>query len=655
MKRLLFVLALALGSFSVYFFAVAPLPPAPSTANAQLHDAGIAWVDGNASAAFFVLNASHRMSLHVAVVDHRIPERVLIWSDSDQARFGVFSDELQRLLRSQSIAVKRAESRDLNANEPAVLVVVGSAIPSELVKDDAIIRLLEAGWVVVYSGFPFSMMRSGGRIVANPDWPQQREVLQHGIIRPVLSIEHASIDSDVGWEPDRWQVAPRGTGFLAVSDGLLDASTYDAGQAASFFADFIAKARWMTPVIAFDANVSGSQAVISPTFTGLARQALVFTADGTNWTRRVVSLQAPAIRIIHPLEQAVNRSLSLSLLSNLSDAAVFTLAIFNGSALLQRHAIGPLPSGVSWHSHSFNTSLLPGEYVLAVSGSHGQRAHSVLRVFSYQVHVERVDPHAKTVWARLLAGSRPVGHATLTWQKQEVHTDSEGVFRLQGVPTAGGVNQARIEVDGEPVFWQYALDSGFLSSWTDRLLLAGTLGLFGIAWFWKRRQPACIHLIDSGAIAIQRVPVSGRTLAEMMEAPAHIPGGRIRSPLTVREFLAAACRKLADPSRVIPAELATRFLSAAAASGHVHFRDGLVAPTSWYASESEAAEAFFVKRLRDILTLGGWSFKRKGRSFDCRKGRSKMVLVADSKTSCVSRLGTKRKWPLHELERHLAA
>ncbi|GEM_PF-6891673 len=654
MKRLFLFAALALASFSVYWFAAGTAPAVVSDAGVKLVSSGVAWVDGNTSSAFFVVNSSRPARIDVQVFTDRLPARVWIWNESDQARFSVFADGLQHHLSSQSIDVSRGRRSDLESSGPAVLVVVGSAMPSELMKDDFLSHLLDRGWVVIYSGFPFSLVRFGARIESNSRWFAQRDRLGvdfdrlDAVADYGLSIRRGSL-REVG----PWQVFSRNPGFLAVWPALLDASFADADAAAWQFSEFISRVRWSLPVVSFSSNVSTLQTVFSPAFSEPARHALVFLVKPEGIRRESVTWVSPDLQIIHPSRLLSNSSLTISILSNLSAGESFELSFLNHGHALRRYGLGDFSSGLSWHSRSLDVALSPGDYVLAVTGSRGQVAYSKLLVFSYWVQVNRVDAASKSVVVRLWAGERPAGATVLAWQNRTVRTDSEGYARLADGDFSSGVNRRHVVVDGQAVFFEYSVQNAFLSSWTDRALLAATVGLFGVAWFWQRRQPARIRLVFSVPPSVKRVSITSAQLVHVLDS-VNERFHQFRVPLTVREFSAGLARFFSDPQLVYPDASLERFLSDASLAGHVYWNGGLVAARAWYRSETDAMDAFFWRRLSDLLTTSGWTFRRNGLRVICRKAAQRMTLTADSRNFRVRLSGLKKGLCLDELSDRLA-
>ncbi len=654
MKRLFVLAALALASFSVYWFAAVPSQSAVSDEGATLRHAGLAWVDGNASSAFFVVNSSRPASIDVHVFADTIPSRVWIWDESDQARFAVFADELERRLSSESIDVSRGRRSELESSGPAVLVVVGSAMPSELMRDDFLSDLLDRGWVVAYSGFPFSWVRTGARIESNARWFSQRERLGvdfdrlDAVADYRLSIRHGSL-RDAG----PWQVFARHPGFLAVWPALLDASFSDADDAAVLFSDFISRARWSLPLASFSSNVTTLTTFFSPVMPIGARHALVFLERPSGIRRESVTLAPPDLLIIHPSRLLSNSSVTISILSNLSKGESFELSFINHGRLVRRYGLGDFSSGLSWHSRFLDAELVPGDYVISVTGSRGHLAYSQLHVFSYRADVSRVDAASKSVVARLWAGDSPTGDAELEWRNRTVRTDSNGYVRLTDGDLSGGVNRRSIRVEGRLVFFEYSVQDAFLSSWTDRALLAGTVGLFGLAWFWQRHQPARIRLVFSGSPCMKRVSITPTQLVQVLDSV----NARFQKscvPLTVREFSAGLGRFFSDPSFVYSEASLERFFGSAAAAGHVYWQDGLVAARAWYPSEAMAIDAFFYRRLSDVLASTGWTFRRTGERVFCRKSALRMTLTVEPRHFRVRFPGLKKGLDLDALRERLA-
>lgn len=653
MKVFWALLVLAFASFSVYWLAVENPTPKPVAGGTILEKAGLAWVDGNSSAVFLVVNSTQPVNVTIEVFDRELAERVLVWNDSDQASFEAFSYGLRQPLSDLSFSVSIASPRNLVLDRKGVLVVASSAMPSELFEQNRLLQMLESGWVVVYSGLSFSEMRSQERIVPNPLWPYLKQRL--GISAERLDSAWAKgvsvgrgLPRDGGWE-----VVRVGSGFLVVWRGVLDTSFSDSQKAVEAFVDFIGNYRWLRPIVSSLSNVSGTTMVYSSSFSEIAPTAVVWLDDGKKVERRVAVLQKPSLRIIHPQALPINRSFSLSILSNLSSNSVLDLNIVNATQVVFRRPLGSFPTGVSWHSYSLEAGLPAGNYFLTVSDSRGVLGNSVLRVFSYNAKVQRADANSKTVYARLFEGSRPAALRELTWLNRTVSTDGEGFFRLSGALVFEGLNHWPVTVDSQSVPIEYFAQSGFLSSWTDRLLLAAALGLFGVAVFFRRAVASEIRLVDAGPTRVKRVRVTAQQLASVIESVS-VREGPQHLPVSVREFSDGACRFLLGPLHVVSVESASSFLTTAQAAGLAYFQDGLAGLRSWYRTENEAREAFFWRRISDGLTLSGWTFKRAGRRINCRKASRKMVLCAVPEDGCCRIVGSKKALPLDKLLERLS-
>ncbi|MBI2444782.1 hypothetical protein HYV43_00130 [Candidatus Micrarchaeota archaeon] len=636
MKPLALALLLAAASFSIYWL-VGGLPgPVVESQGAGLVRSGLAWADGNATTAFFLFDSMLPVPVDITIFRRTMPEKVLIWAESDQEKFEAFSAGLASRLSNQSIAVRRARMPDLRAVEPGVLIVAGSAMPSELALNGSWIELLDRGWVVLYSGFALSLMQSDGRIVANPQWPAQRERLgvDFEAMDPVSDVP-LSVRRGSSWLSGRGQVVEHGRGALVVFPGLLDASFSGADDAADFYSEFIRQARWTRPLVSFSANATPGRFLFSPAFDGTAEEAWVRIHDlGT--THRRVRWQPPSLRIIHPSISRAKRPFSVSFLSNLSSPVSFELSVHDGTQALHRQALGGFPSGLTWHSKTPTWDLATGDYVLEVSGSDGSKSYSALHLFSHRVQVDHVDSASKTISAHLWAGERPAARTDLQWAGTSIRTDSEGVFRLFDANLSGGPNRRSLVVDGQSLFFEYSVPAGLLSSWPDRLLALGAVGLFCTAWWFKRQAPVRIRLLPP-VVHGRRVSVSKEHILRAMANRTR----RDPMPLSVREFSSRLHAVLGDPMLVIEEESVRHLLRQAALAGIVVFHGDFVTLSGWYRSDAEALAAVFWKRLADRLILDGWTFRRNGNRLSCRQAGKKMVIDTDPARGRIRRLGAK--------------
>ncbi len=636
-KRLwLLASVLAIASFGVYWLASHPENSSSTPVSLELTLWGLASEDGNATSAFFLFNASHSLPVEIVAFDRPMPRQVWIWSSSDQSRFGNFSLALSDALASNGIALSKTHGADLSAAEPGVLIVASSAMPADLVRNDTYIGLLERGWVILYAGFPPSLMEAGGQIVPNPSWAEQRLRLGVDLDEESAVSGYRITTRSVGSVPQGpWTVVPHSRGWFVVFPGLLDASFSDADAAALAFSDFVRYANWTRPIAALSANVSNGSLVRLPLAAGVVvREAWIWThANGT--ARRIVPLHGSANRLIHSASWRAGRPLSVAYLLNQSRPTDLRLTVYGGNPSVRSTDLGRMPAGISWHSSTLPFSLGSGDFVLELSNSDGPSAYSILRLFSYRVQIVHVDASTKTIAARLWAGDAPAAGTAFSWSGKRQRTDDQGNFRLVDPDLADGVNVRALDVDGVPVQFEFVPPSSFLSSWPDRLMVMGAFCLFGVAWWVRRHASVRIRLLPPEHHG-RRVNVSPALLSRVFQ---DVPKG---TAVSLREFSSRLSRMLADPQLVLPADAVSRILSQASAVGLVVLHGGAVTWRAGHASEQKARESLFWRRLADRLVMEGWTFRRNGKSLTCRRGGVIRVLEADPVKQRIRRSGSTR-------------
>ncbi|MBI5226499.1 hypothetical protein HY994_04685 [Candidatus Micrarchaeota archaeon] len=657
MRRVV-LLAVGLVLVGLWFF-VQPVHVVQTPGTADLEKSGIAWVDGNATVAFFVVNASGTADVQGTLFSHPSPSNVLVFNDSDQNGFGRFSKSLAGLLSNESIPSGEVDARTLvrlDAMDPSVLVVVASAIPSGLLRDGLLSRLLDRGWVVLYSGLPFSMVRHDGRLVDNPDWNIQSAGLGLGFEKTGDGLSDYRLVARNGTlrRMDGWQVFQRGRGYLAVHPGLLDVSFADAEVAARVFSDMYLNASWLQRVF-FSGNVSGIRTIFSPAFSGTPSHAVLWIRDSAGRrTRHSVALSMPALRVVHPSRMPFNRTLFVSVLANLTTAASFSLFMSNTSQEVARMPLGVFPVGPFWHSQPVPGPLAPGMYVLEVMGSDRVNAYSALEVYAYRVEVRYVDGASKTVYGRLWQGAHSAGGAKLIWKNQTVYADSEGNFKLPDPDMASGANRGFLDLgDGIRVPLDYEVQSSFLSTWPDRMLAASGLLLFLGAWHMARSRPLRIRLLASAPPRSHKIPLDVQKLDLVFEST-NARFGWTRMPLHITEFCSGVISVLGDPTLVLTEDAARLFLLQAQDSGFLYVERGLSAPVGWFATKADAKAAFFNRHVADALTLAGWRFTRKKNRYTCHGYGCRFNLDADGPVGRVRIIGVKSAMDLCELEKYMA-
>jgi len=256
-----------------------------------------------------------------------------------------------------------------------------------------------------------------------------------------------------------------------------------------------------------------------------------------------------------------------------------------------------------------------------LSGSDGSHAYSVLRLFSYRVQVEHVDSASRLIAARLWASDHPASGVEFSWAEKPGRTDGEGRFRVVDPELSEGVNRRSLDVDGVAVPFEYGSSSGILSSWPDRLLALGAVGLFGVAWWANRRAAVRIRLLPPEFHPL-RVHVPSALFARLFE---DVPKA---SALSVREFTARLHTLLADPQLVLPPEQIRKLLQDAESRGAVLLKGNAATWLAHHASKTGALEALFWRNVSDGLLAQGWSFRRLGARLYCRRDKRARILDA---------------------------
>lgn len=639
MKRLFLALVLAVASFGVYWLASQTVATSPRLQTVDLVRWGLATVDGNATAAFFQFNSSDPTPVEITVFDRPMPRQVWLWDHSDQARFANFSSAFIRRLSAQGVAVDTTQSPPRVGASPGILIVTSSAMPEALAQDDVFIDLLEDGWVILYAGFPPSLMEAGGRIVPNPSWDEQRVRLGVELDEESAVSGYRIATTRIASAPEGpWMVVPHSRGWFVVFPGLLDVSFSDVDAAALAFSDFVRHANWTRPIASVSANVSNDTIVRLALPTGAdVQEAWVWThANGT--MLRVVPLHGSANRLINPASWRVGRPLSVAFLLNQSSPADFHLTVHGSASAVGRTYLGRMPSGISWHSVTLPFALEQGDYVLESSGSDGSVAYSLLHMFSYRVQVVHVDASTKTLAARLWAGDVPAAGAAFSWNGKRQQTDEQGNFRVVDSGLADGVNARALDVDGVPVHFEYVPPASLLSSWPDRLIAAGAVCLFGVAWWARRHAPVRIRLLPPDFRG-RSVTVTPALLSRVFDG---MPKG---VAISVSDFSARLHSLLADPQLVLPDDGVRRILVEASFAKLLVVRSNAVTWRAGHASEQKALESIFWRCLYDRLVLEGWTFRRNGKRLTCHREGTVRTLDADPLKFRIRRSGSPR-WHL---------
>lgn len=648
MKKVLVLVVLALASFAVYFLyedLAQPVVPVP----ASVKDAGLAWFEGNASKAFFVVDGGQAAQVRVAMFREPIPQNVYVVSDSDQRFFPDFLDRFQARLGSFGVGVKPVPLEELTRLEPpGVLVVASSAVPARFLSSGALAHWIESGGVLLHVGLPFSFVWNGRDLAANPAWSSQKEAVGVDFVSSdFLSGYRLEAVNGSAFRRGNWEVF-KNQGYLAVFPRPLDQGFSSGFSAGDAVADFVLNASWQAPLSTFDERIDLPHTVFSPPVFAENLHALVFLEDANGSRRLHFSLRRSDVRVLHPGTSWVNESVSVSLFLNRSLASRFTYFLVQDGRVMDFGEFGSASSGLSLLSKGIFLNA-SGDFVLFFSDG-SVPSYSVLHVQAPTVRIVKADAATKRIHAEVRVDGVPYARQAVAWNGSTFYTDAGGSFRFEDPSFQGDGESYVFQVGPVPVAARIESTAGFLSSWPDRLMVAGALALFAVALVLPNRLGGFVRVLASERLRVVRRTFSAEFLAEAVESVGRAFGWT-RMPVRLDELKTHLERRLRDPHAVIlPESLA----HAVAHASTLVLEGDLVACRSWFSTKKEQRDAFFRRRLLDVLVTSGWRVSWTKAGVRATRGKKAVLLQWDVDRGQV-KTGARRWLSLSDLEDFLRA
>jgi hypothetical protein len=629
LKRFWILFLLALASFAFLHTALESVPVETVLFDPFISDAGLAWVQGNATSAFATLNVSVFSNVDARLLNHPVPGRVLLWDDSDQEGFVDFSNALTAIFSKEHVPFEKVSRLDEAGHTPGVLVLASSAFPAAFLDGARLAGLLNDGWVVVHLGLPFTFLLVNGTLVANENWQEQSDLLGFDFHSddPLLGYQLTAKNASIR-RFGIWQAASL-NGTLVVFDRPLDLGFSSALNAADSVADLILNASYSVTLGRLFTNASGLSTLFFPPMALRGKAVLVHVAsvNASYWLH--VPLRMPLLRVLSPARVWANKSAILSVFSNASAPVNLDVDLMRDGLLLAHHDFGVLPAGVVMRSFSQNFSLPSGDYLLSFRSNGKPYSHTRVRVVVPTVQIRYADLASKTVYANAYLGDSPYSMQYVEFNGSLWRTDSQGAFRFMNPALSVGNNEFLFFMSENPVQARFQVTSGFLSSITDQLLVVVAVATFGFAFFIGGRRSRIVRVRPPRNPYAEKVMFEKSTLLPiLLEKTLRL--GRSKSPLSLVEATDALQYHLGDPQRRILELQAIQFFKKAAYQGVVYFENGFVTPCAWFSNKQKACQAVFERRFLDACTQSGFCVKSKKKGYRLTRGTLCLDVVLDA-------------------------
>ncbi|MBI5035756.1 hypothetical protein HZC09_00280 [Candidatus Micrarchaeota archaeon] len=413
---------------------------------------GAAWFEANATIAYAKVRSHDAVEVEGLLFPEPVPEKILVWTVSDQQFFTGFAERLEDALKKNGAVVERTASP---SGSPAVLVAANSKPP------DNLRQLLEKGWVLVYVGRQFA--ENFTEFDFTP--------------RDALKSEYdISAYKTSFYKTGQWQSVKTLNGFVALHEKSLDQSWQTPEKAAEEVSSFVLNASWMKPSAFFKGKGNGT--FFSTPFADEAASGFVSMA-GENVSRFFFSVRRPQLRVWTPSSVVWPSNFPISFENNAGelrvcadDSCQAALAFINPSQFV---------------STSLSSEKLEGgPHVISIKDSRNRTiSSSFLLVRKLSVSILSSDFATKTFYAEFRSDGEPLRFQTVELNGTLFYTDGEGVAKFRDSGAMEGENKYVFRVQDVAVSTSVNFNPPLFSVSTISLVLAAVFAVLAFLFSGK--------------------------------------------------------------------------------------------------------------------------------------------------------------------------